>query len=486
MLAETRAGFFVAAFPSFRPLRDSNPRPITVHSAIDLPSTNRKPVLSRKLMSYSAFLQPSRVGSHRGRTSHLPISLATAAALLILVLAAPAKAGDDATAKAKTPANQKYPPESIEFFESRVRPILVDKCFKCHGEKKQSNGLRLDSREATLKGGDSGPALVAGKPDESLLVQAVAHTHAELKMPPSGKLPEASVAALRQWVALGAPWPTASGTSPASTAKAGPDAAAHWAFRPIQPVSPPAVKNRAMRAIRRRRVRPGPARGSRAHPVCPRRETNADPPRDDRPLGHPADRRRKSTRSRPTDRRTRSPALVDRLLASPRYGERWGRHWLDVARYADTKGYVFTQDRRYPYAYTYRDYVIAAFNADLGYDRFVVQQLAADQLARGDDRRPLAAMGFLTVGRRFLLDQNEIIDDRIDVVSRGLLGLTVTCARCHDHKFDPIPTEDYYSLYGVFASSVEPAELPLLADATADPRYAEYQKKARRGDQSAR
>ena len=115
--------------------------------------------------------------------------------------------------------------------------------------------------------------------------------------------------------------------------------------------------------------------------------------------------------------------LVDRLLASPRYGERWGRHWLDVARYADTKGYVFTQDRRYPYAYTYRDYVIAALNADLGYDRFIVAQIAADQLPRGDDRRPLAALGFLTVGRRFLLDQNEIIDDRIDVVTRGLAGL---------------------------------------------------------------
>ena len=169
--------------------------------------------------------------------------------------------------------------------------------------------------------------------------------------------------------------------------------------------------------------------------------------------------------------------LVDRLLASPRYGERWGRHWLDVARYADTKGYVFVQDRRYPYAYTYRDYVVGAFNADLGFDQFVVQQLAADYVAGGKDRGPLAAMGFLTVGRRFLLDQNEIIDDRIDVVTRGFLGLTVTCARCHDHKFDPIPSEDYYSLYGVFASSVEPAELPMLADPAANPRFAEYQKK---------
>ncbi len=160
--------------------------------------------------------------------------------------------------------------------------------------------------------------------------------------------------------------------------------------------------------------------------------------------------------------------MVDRLLASPRYGERWGRHWLDVARYADTKGYVFNQETRYPYSYTYRDYVIGAFNDDLPYDRFVVEQIAADRLPLGEDRRPLAAMGFLTVGRRFLNDNNEIIDDRIDVVTRGLLGLSVTCARCHDHKFDPVPTEDYYSLHGVFASSVEPGELPLLP--TAGPR----------------
>ena len=150
------------------------------------------------------------------------------------------------------------------------------------------------------------------------------------------------------------------------------------------------------------------------------------------------------------------------MLASPLYGERWGRHWLDVARYSDTKGYVFTEERRYPFSYTYRDYVIAAFNEDLPFDRFILEQLAADQLNLGNDRSPLAAMGFLTVGRRFSNNINDIIDDRIDVVSRGLLGLSVTCARCHDHKFDPIPTDDYYSLYGVFASSPEPAELPLL------------------------
>src|SRR5262249_867674 len=139
--------------------------------------------------------------------------------------------------------------------------------------------------------------------------------------------------------------------------------------------------------------------------------------------------------------------LVDRLLASPRYGERWGRHWLDVARYSDTKGYVFEEERRYAGAYTYRDWVIRAFNDDLPYDQFVVQQLAADRVTTGNAKGPLAAMGFLTLGRRFLNNQQDIIDDRLDVVGRGLLGLTVACARCHDHKFDPIPQKDYYSLY---------------------------------------
>jgi hypothetical protein len=172
--------------------------------------------------------------------------------------------------------------------------------------------------------------------------------------------------------------------------------------------------------------------------------------------------------------------LVDRLLASPRYGERWGRHWLDVARYADTKGYVFTEERRYPYAYTYRDYVIRAFNEDLPYDQFILQQLAADQLPLGNDKHPLAAMGFLTLGRRFLNNQHDIIDDRIDVTMRGLQGLTVACARCHDHKFDPIPTADYYSLYGVFASSVEPAELPLLGEPERNEAYRAYEKELKK------
>ena len=168
--------------------------------------------------------------------------------------------------------------------------------------------------------------------------------------------------------------------------------------------------------------------------------------------------------------------LIDRLLASPRYGERWGRYWLDVARYADSKGYSFTEDRNFPYSYTYRDYVIRSLNEDKPYDRFVMEQLAADLLLLGKDKRPLAAMGFLTLGRRFLNNQQDIIDDRIDVVTRGFMGLTVTCARCHDHKYDPIPTKDYYSLYGVFASSREPSELPLIGEVKRTPKVIAYEK----------
>lgn len=166
--------------------------------------------------------------------------------------------------------------------------------------------------------------------------------------------------------------------------------------------------------------------------------------------------------------------VIDRLLASPHYGERWARHWLDVARYADTKGYVFEEERRFPYSYTYRDYVVRSLNEDLPYDQFLVEQIAADLLPLGEDKRPLAALGFLTLGRRFLNNQHDIIDDRIDVVTRGTMGLTVSCARCHDHKYDPVPTADYYSLYGVFASASEPAEKPLLGVEPEGTLYQEY------------
>jgi cytochrome c553 len=353
-------------------------------------------------------------------------------------------------------------PEAVEFFETRVRPILAESCLRCHGEKKQSSELRVDGRRALLEGGANGPAVVPGNPDESLLIQVVRRTHEEIKMPPKGKLPDEAIETLAAWVKMGAPWSPEQAIAPPAepTVAAG----THWAFQPVRPVAPPQVSDPSwvatpVDAFVLARLEQA---GLRASPRADRRtlirratfDLTGLPPTPGEIAAFEADT---ASHSEAFAR------VVDRLLASPHYGERWGRHWLDVARYADTRGYVVRGERRYPYSYTYRDYVIRSFNEDRPFDRFVVEQIAADQLDLGADRRPLAALGFLTLGRRFLSDINEIIDDRIDVVGRGLLGLTIACARCHDHKFDPIPTEDYYSLHGVFASSFEPEELPVIA-----------------------
>lgn len=370
-------------------------------------------------------------------------------------------------------------PEQAEFFEKQIRPLLADKCFSCHGSEQQLSGLRLDALAHALKGGARGASLIPGDADKSLLVQAVRYDGA-LKMPPTGKLKPAEIAALVAWVKMGAPWPDAKPT--AGTPGAGDDYVPtevqrkHWAFLPIVKPPLPKVKNKTW----------GQSPIDRF--VLVKLEAKGLPP------APPADKRTLLRRANfdliglpPTPQemdaflRDKSPdafaKAVDRLLASPRYGERWGRHWLDVARYADTKGYVFTDDPLFHHGYTYRDYVIRAFNTDLPYNRFIVEQLAADRLPLGDDKRPLAALGYLTLGRRFLNDPVLINDDRIDVTCRGLMALTVGCARCHNHKFDPIPTKDYYSLMGVFASSSEPAPEPAISPRPVTDRYAEYQGK---------
>ena len=355
------------------------------------------------------------------------------------------------------------PAEQADFFEKSVRPILAQSCGKCHGALKQSGGLRLDSREAILEGGVSGPAVAPGNPDGSLLIQAVRKTHEDIKMPPKGVLQAEEIAALADWVKMGAPWPKDVAKAAAGSTAAGD----HWAFQKVKPVALPTVKapERVQTPVDRFVLARLEKEGLDPSAEADRRTlirratfdlTGLPPTPEDVDAFH-ADPR--------PDAYGR---VVDRLLASPRYGERWGRHWLDVSRYADTKGYVFQEERRYPYSYTYRDYVIRSWNDDLPYDQFVVEQLAADRLGPGHDPKALAALGFLTLGRRFLNNQADVIDDRIDVVSRGLLGLTVACARCHDHKFDPIPTDDYYSLYGVFASSVEPADPPEIPAAVSD------------------
>ncbi len=342
-----------------------------------------------------------------------------------------------------------------DLFESKVRPLLVQNCLKCHGEHKQQGGLRLDSRAGWQKGGDSGPPIVPGKPEESLLIEAVRYE--SLEMPPTGKLSDGDIAILEAWVRLGAPDPRDGTAAEKPKWDSLDEARRHWAFQPIANPEPPAVQNPewpredldrfVLRKLEAEQMKPNSAADRRTLirrayfdligllPSFEDVERFVHDPRAD-VFSH----------------------VVDELLARHEYGQRWGRHWLDVARYAD-KDEVSAAGVEYPFAYTYRDYVIEAFNADKPYDQFIVEQLAADKLQLAS-RRDLAALGFLTVGPRFDNVDNLIMDDRIDAVTRGFLALTVACARCHDHKFDAVPTADYYSLYGVFASTVEPMDLP--------------------------
>ena len=350
---------------------------------------------------------------------------------------------------------------AAEFFEKNVRPVLADHCLSCHGAEKPRGGLRLDSKAAFLKGADDGPIVVPGDPDKSNLIHAV-RRDGDYKMPPPprAQLPPESIEALTTWVKMGAPWPD--GVALAAPKMSVDEARERfWSFQPVRRPAVPVVKNAAW------------VKNPIDAFILAKLEAKGLAP------SRPADRRTLIRRvsfdliglppsPEEVEAFVSDPSpnayekVVDRLLASPRYGERWGRHWLDIARYSDTKGYVFTEERRYPYSYTYRDYVIRSFNEDLPYDQFIVQQLAADRLPLGEDKRPLAALGYLTLGRRFLNNAPDIIDDRIDVTMRGFQAMTVGCARCHDHKFDPIPQRDYYSLYGVFASSTEPKDLPVI------------------------
>lgn len=361
--------------------------------------------------------------------------------------------------------------EGERLFENQVRPLLVEHCIPCHGATRQKGGLRLDSKAGVKAGGDSGPVVVPGKPAESLLVKAVHYTDANLQMPPKKQLTASQIAALEEWVRLGAPDPRDDGKPIAA-----PNAVKHWAFQPIQAPPVPTGKTAGwvktpmdafiLAQLEKEGLRPSdPAdRRTLLRRLC--FDLTGLPPTPEQ-----MDSFLKNKDPRAYEQ------MVEELLASPRYGERWARHWLDVARYADTKDGVlmFGDDRPRPFAYTYRDYVIRAFNEDRPFDQFVMEQLAADRMlpSIGSDR--LAAMGFLTLGRMFDNNIHDIIDDRIDVVTRGFLGLTVACARCHDHKYDPVPMTDYYALYGVFANSEAPLVPPPLDPKATGPE--EYEKK---------
>jgi mono/diheme cytochrome c family protein len=367
-------------------------------------------------------------------------------------------------------ALQAQPTAEFEEFEKTVRPLLIESCAKCHGAEKQKGGLRLDSRQAILEGGETGPSIVAGRPGESLLLEAV-RQGGELKMPPGRKLPPEQIAALERWVAAGAPWPA--DQKPAVDRRA--DAwARHWAFQPVADPRPPQPRDASwcrmpIDAFVKAKLE---AKGLSPSPSTDRYHLIRRVTYDLTGLPPTAE----EVRAFIDDKDPNAYAkLVDRLLASEHYGEQWARHWLDVARYADTKGYVYGREERFlVQAPAYRDWVVKAFNSDLPYDRFLLDQIAADQ-AEPDNQSALAAMGFLTIGRRFLGVTHDIIDDRIDVLTRGTMGMTVTCARCHDHKYDPIPTADYYSLYGVFQNCTE--RLVQIAEpASRDDAYRAFEK----------
>ena len=376
----------------------------------------------------------------------------------------------------------------VEFFEKKIRPALVEHCYKCHSKKagKERGGLLLDSRDSMRRGGDTGPAIVPGKPADSLLLQAIKHTSAKLKMPRDGKLPPTVIADFERWILLGAPDPR---DERAIAGRGGIDfeaARKHWAYQPIKNPALPGIKNKQWGTSPIDRFILARLEEKDLSPSAP-----ADPRTLIRRVyvglvGLPptVDEVEEFVKTCAADPKgsLRSPLglVVDKLLASPHYGERWGRHWLDVARYADTKDGVlmYGDDRIRPYAYTYRDYVIRAFNDDTPFDQFIREQLAADQIDPRAEPWRLGAMGLLTLGRQYDNNIHDVIDDRIDTVTRGFLGLTVSCARCHDHKYDAIPIADYYSLYGVFANTEAPLEPPLADHPENCKTLEDYEKQA--------
>lgn len=404
-------------------------------------------------------------------------------------------------------------PAQIRFFETNIRPVLAEKCLGCHGPKSPMGGLRLDGREALIKGGGRGPAVIPGVPERSLLIGAVRRTQPGLKMPPGSPLSEQQMADLERWVRTGAPWPAEQAVGIARSGAG--NGGTHWAFVPVRRPPQPKVKDTAwvrtpidafiLAGLEAKGLKPSP-------PADPRtliRRVTFDltglPPtpdeveafvrecaeekalgrwsvgalgenRQNRKIASKATQQGQNARVHPpmyrpqvlnalTPQRPNAPTayerLVDRLLASPRYGERWGRHWLDLARYSDSNG--MDENVHYGNAWRYRDYVVAAFNHDKPYDQFIIEQLAGDLLpATGDLRERnerLIATGFLAIGPKVISEvddrkmEMDAIDEQLDTTGRTFMGLTLGCARCHNHKFDPITQKDYYGLAGIFKST---------------------------------
>ncbi len=381
-----------------------------------------------------------------------------------------ARSGAEAAADAK----------ALEFFENKVRPLLAQQCNACHNEKNTKGGLRLDTAAGFFKGGDTGPLVVPGDPEKSLLLQAVNYTQDHLKMPPQGKLKPQQIADLTQWVKMGAPWPNYQGPGGGAQGPGGawgkggqlfsPEQKAFWAFQPVKDPAVPGVKNKAwvkspidafiLSRLEAKGLKPAAPADKRTLLRRVTFDLTGLPPTPAEVEAFLADN---------------SPdafaRVVDRLLATPAYGERWGRHWLDVARYADSNG--LDENTAFGNAWRYRDYVVKAFNQDKPYDQFVREQLAGDLMpASGNeelDRDRMVATGFLALGPKVLAEPDkqkmvmDIVDEQIDTTGKAFMAFTLGCARCHDHKFDPFPTRDYYSLAGIFKSTRTMATLNTVA-----------------------
>jgi hypothetical protein len=430
----------------------------------DIDSMAPKRQLSSRLAAPLAGRGPLSLGRGGPRLASEAAKQVSPALILCIVFAFALEISPSAVTAA--PASD---PDPTAFFESRIRPLLVEKCYSCHSAqaKKLKGGLYLDGRDSLVKGGDSGPAIVPGNPDQSRLIDAVRYGNPDLQMPPKTRLTDAQVADLTQWVKAGAAWPAEKkGQTPSGPARPVFDLqkrkAEHWAWQPIRRQTPPAVTNAQWPR--------GPIDGF----ILAKLEAAGLSPAPD------ADRRTLIRRAYfdltglpPTPQAAQafvddpSPAafetVVDRLLASPQFGERWARHWLDLVRFAETRGHEF--DYPIPNAWRYRDYVVRAFNADVPYDQFITEHLAGDLLdqprmnpSEGFDESVLGT-GFWFLGEEvhspvdIRQDEADRMNSRLDTMTKAVLGLTVGCARCHDHKFDAISTKDYYALTGVLISS---------------------------------
>ena len=403
---------------------------------------------------------------------HYRLSGGLLGALSLIALAAPSGRAAD-PAKPGLLLDAAPSSEQSAFFESKIRPLLSRSCFSCHGDQQQRGHLRLDSKGGLMKGGARGAVIVPGDVEKSRLLSAVRYEGA-LKMPPSGMLRPDEIAALTAWVKMGAPWPdgvpqTGSAKGQALDIKITEAQKNFWSFRPVVKPALPPVKNAAwcISPIDRFVLAKLEAKGLKPAPSADRRtlirrvtfDLIGLPPTPDEVEAFVNDKSPNAWQK-----------LVDRLLASPHYGERWGRHWLDLVRYADSNG--LDENVAFANAFRYRDYVVRAFNQDEPYNTFVCEQLAGDLMPGGDETQRddrITATGFLTLGPKLLAEPDkpkmvmDIVDEQIEVTSKAFLGLTVTCARCHNHKFDPIPTKDYYALAGIFKSTKTMASLNTVA-----------------------